>query len=62
MTIEYLKKAENTPKTGEEDSRRIVTEMLAEIETVGEDKVREYSKEIDQYTGKIVVPAEVSAF
>jgi len=58
MTIEFLKKAENTPKTGEEDTRSIVNEMLASIEAGGEDKVREYSAELDQYTGNIVVTAE----
>ena len=58
MTIEFLKKAENTPKTGEEDTRSIVNEMLASIEAGGEDKVREYSAELDYYTGNIVVTAE----
>ena len=58
MTIEFLKKAENTPKTGEDDTRRIVTEMLAEIETGGEDKVREYSAELDEYKGNTVVTSE----
>jgi len=58
MTIEFLKKAENTPKTGEDDTRRIVTEMLAEIETGGEDKVREYSAELDEYKGNTVVTVE----
>jgi sulfopropanediol 3-dehydrogenase len=58
MTIEFLKKAKNTPKTGEEDTRSIVNEMLASIEAGGEDKVREYSAELDHYTGNIVVTAE----
>ena len=58
MTIEFLKKAENTPKTGEDDTRRIVSEMLAEIEVGGEDKVREYSAELDEYKGNTVVTSE----
>ena len=32
--------------------------MLASIEAGGEDKVREYSAELDYYTGNIVVTAE----
>jgi histidinol dehydrogenase len=58
MTIEFLKKAENTLKIGEKDTRSIVNEMLDAIEVGGEDKVREYSTELDHYTGNIVVTAE----
>ena len=35
MTIEYLKKATKTPATGEDETLRIVTGMLDEIETGG---------------------------
>ena len=51
----YLKKAEKTPATGEEDTRRIVQEMLADIETGGEAKAREYAANLDRWTGEIVV-------
>jgi len=51
----YLKKAEKTPATGEEDTRRIVQEMLADIETGGEAKAREYAANLDKWTGEIVV-------
>ena len=58
MAIEFLKKANKNPKTGEENVFRIVTEMLSAIESGGEDKVREYAKNLDNYTGNIVVTAE----
>ena len=43
MTIEYLKKAEKTAATGEDDTRKIVTDMLAAIEAGGEEKAIEYN-------------------
>jgi len=55
MAVEYLKKAEKTPATGEEDTRRIVAEMLADIEDGGEDRVRHYASTLDGWTGDIVV-------
>ena len=62
MAIDFLKKAAKTPQTGEDDTRRIVTEMLAAIESGGEDKVREYAETLDHYTGNIVVtPEEITA-
>ena len=58
MAIEFLKKANKNPKTGEENVSSIVTEMLSAIESGGEDKVREYAKNLDNYTGNIVVTSE----
>ncbi|MBC8260023.1 MAG: histidinol dehydrogenase [SAR324 cluster bacterium] len=58
MGIEYLKKASKTPQSGEEDTRRIVSEMLNSIEIGGENKVREYAEKLDNYSGNIVVTAE----
>lgn len=55
MTVEYLKKAEMTPATGEDDTRQIVVEMLDKIEKGGEDVAREYGKKLDGYEGDIVV-------
>jgi sulfopropanediol 3-dehydrogenase len=55
MTVEYLKKASKTAATGEEDTRRIVSEMLADIEAGGEDRVRHYASTLDGWTGDIVV-------
>ena len=55
MAVEYLKKATKTAATGEDDTRRIVSEMLADIETGGEDRVRHYASTLDGWTGDIVV-------
>ena len=55
MAVEYLKKASKTAATGEDDTRRIVSEMLADIETGGEDRVRHYASSLDGWTGDIVV-------
>ena len=61
MAIEFLKKATKNPQTGEEDTRIIVTEMLNAIESGGEDKVREYAENLDNYTGNLVVtPDEIA--
>jgi len=58
MTIEYLKKAEKSAATGEDDTRNIVSQMLAEIETGGEEKAIEYAVKLDNYSGNIVVTDE----
>ena len=62
MTIEYLKKADKTAASGEDDTRKIVSDMLSAIEAGGEDRVREYAAKLDNYTGNIVVtPEEIAA-
>ena len=65
MTIEYLKKAEKSATTGEDNTRKIVAQMLEEIEAGGEEKAIEYSAKLDKYTGNILVSddeiAEASA-
>lgn len=58
MTIEYLKKAEKSASTGEDDTRKIVAQMLADIETGGEEKAIEYASKLDNYNGDIVVSEE----
>ena len=58
MTITYLKKAEKTPATGEEDTRKIVNNMLAEIEAGGEARALQYAKDLDNFTGEIIVTEE----
>ena len=58
MTIEFLKKARKTSATGEEDTRRIVAEMLEKIESGGEQRVRAYGETLDGYSGEIVVGAK----
>lgn len=58
MAIEYLKKAEKTPATGEDETRRIVAAMLDEIETGGEEAARAYGAKLDGWNGDIVVGPE----
>lgn len=62
MTVEYLKKAQKTSATGEDNTRDIVATMLAEIEAGGEDKAVEYAHKLDNYTGNVIVtPEEIEA-
>ena len=61
MAITYLKKAEKTPLTGTDETRRIVETMLARIEAEGEEAAIAYGRELDGYTGDIVVSADVVA-
>jgi sulfopropanediol 3-dehydrogenase len=55
MTIEYLKKAEKSSATGEDDTRKIVAQMLSDIESGGEEKAIEYATKLDNYSGNVVV-------
>ena len=55
MAINYLKKAAKTPDTEGGNARKVVEEMLAEIERRGEAAVREYAGKLDQWTGEIVL-------
>ncbi len=62
MAIEYLKKAAKTPASGEDETREIVTRMLAEIEAGGEARAQAYAEELDGWTGDVVVTrAEIEA-
>ena len=57
MAIEYLKKASKTSATGEDETRKIVSNMLAEIEAGGEDVASAYGNKLDGWDGDIVVDA-----
>lgn len=60
MAIHYLKKAGKSPETESASARRVVDEMLAEIEKRGEQAVRDYAAKLDHWTGEILVaPAEI---
>ncbi len=59
MAIEYLKQAQKTAATGEDDVRDRTEELLARIERGGEDVVRECAAELDGWTGDIVVSDEM---
>ncbi|HET8609278.1 MAG TPA: histidinol dehydrogenase [Burkholderiales bacterium] len=58
MPIAYLKRAAKTPETETGAARKVVNEMLAEIESRGEAAVRDYAKKLDGWTGEIIVPAD----
>ena len=53
MAIEVIKKAIKTPATGEDDTARIVRDMLEDIEQGGEDKAREYAHKLDGWDKEI---------
>lgn len=56
--MEYLKRAAKTPETETATARKVVDEMLAEIELRGEPAVRDYAAKLDRWTGEIVVTRE----
>jgi len=58
MSITYLKKAARTPETETATAQKVVTEMLAAIESGGEQAVRDYARKLDQWSGEIVLTAE----
>ena len=51
----YLKKATLTPRSGEDDTRSRVAQMLLEIEQGGESKALQYARELDGFNGEAVV-------
>jgi sulfopropanediol 3-dehydrogenase len=55
MAIQYLKKAEKNPATGEAETREVVSRMLDAIEKGGEATARKYGEDLDGWTGDIVV-------
>ncbi|WP_017016434.1 histidinol dehydrogenase, partial [Enterovibrio norvegicus] len=58
MAVKYLKKAEKTAATGEDDVREIVSNMLKEIELGGEETCIAYTQKFDNWHGDIVVSQE----
>jgi sulfopropanediol 3-dehydrogenase len=60
MAITYLKRATKTPASETDTARKVVAEMLAEIERGGEAAVRDYALKLDRWSGDIVVsPQEI---
>ena len=57
MTISTLKKAAKTPETETATAQKVVTDMLAAIDLGGEQAVRDYARELDGWTGEIVLSA-----
>ena len=58
MAIEFLKRAAKSPESETATARRVVEEMLAEIERRGEPAVRDYAAKLDHWTGEIVMTPE----
>ena len=58
MAIAYLKKAAKAPETESGAARQVVETMLADIAQRGEVAVRDYARDLDGWTGEIVVPPE----
>ncbi|MEM5436782.1 histidinol dehydrogenase [Paraburkholderia diazotrophica] len=55
MSVVYLKKAARTPESETATAQQVVHEMLARIETGGEEAVRTYAKQLDHWDGPIIV-------
>ena len=55
MAITHLKTATKTPETETDAARAVVTEMLAAIESGGEQAVRDYALKLDKWDGAIVL-------
>jgi len=55
VTITVIKKATKTSATGEDDTRQIVNNMLAEIEAGGEETARAFAKKLDGWEKEIIV-------
>ncbi|MFT5224890.1 MAG: sulfopropanediol 3-dehydrogenase [Polaribacter sp.] len=58
MSIEVIKRASKTSATGEDDTARIVNEMLQAIEAGGETAAREYAFKLDGWDKDIIVSRE----
>ncbi len=56
--MEYLKKAVRTAETDQEGVGEIVARMLANIAGGGEDVARSYARDLDKWSGDIVISAE----
>ena len=57
MATTYLKKASKTAETETATAQKVVLEMLAAIESGGEQAVRDYAQKLDHWQGDIVMSA-----
>ena len=57
MPITYLKQASKTAETESAAAQKVVNEMLAAIATGREQAVRDYARQLDQWSGEIVMSA-----
>ena len=58
MTITYIKKADKTAFTGEDETRNKVNTILKDLEKTREDGIKEVLKKFDNYEGDIIVSKE----
>ncbi len=59
MAITYFKKANKTPQSNTDETRAIVSDMLAKIEAGGEEAALTYGRNLDGYTGDAIVSEEI---
>ena len=57
--MEYLKQASRTPTSADPETQKIAERLLAEIEREGEAAVRRINRELDGYSGEVVVAHEL---
>lgn len=57
MAINYLKKADKTTSTGEQDVRDAVSAILEAVRAGGEAAARDYARTLDKWDGPILVDA-----
>lgn len=58
MSREYLKKATHQAEAGQDDLNIAVRKMLEELETEGDEAVRRYSRDFDNWEGEMIVQPE----
>ena len=59
MALVYLKRANKTPQTGTDETRKTVAEMLSAIEAGGETAALAYGRDLDGFDGDAIVSAEI---
>lgn len=59
--MQYLKKAQKTAESLDDDTHRIVAKMLETIEQGGDSAVEDYARTLDKYSGPLVVDRETIA-
>ena len=58
MAITYIKKAEKTAFTGEDETRTKVSSILKDLEKTKDQGVKDILKKFDNYEGDIIVSKE----
>ena len=58
MAIKYIKKADKSASTDEEETRQRVQDILKDIEKRRDDGIREISRKFDKYEGDVVISRE----